>query len=77
MKKRLITIGIIIILLVLLIPIPTHLKDGGSIKYNALTYQITKVHSLKTIFEEETSGKKYNEGIIIKILGFEIFNNVK
>ena len=44
-------------------------KDGGTIGDQALLYQVYDVHSLRV-----TGG--YDEGTIIKILGFEVFNNV-
>ena len=69
MKKRLI---IILILLILLIPIPFHLKDGGTIEFKALVYQISNVHKLNP-----HSQNGYDTGIIIKILGIKIFDNVK
>ena len=72
MKKKTIIIIIIVILFVLLIPIPMHLNDGGTIEYKALTYKISKVHRLTGDLEKE-----YEDGIIIEILGMKIFNNVK
>ena len=76
MKKKVIIVVIIVILSILLIPIPMLLKDGGTIEYKALLYKVSKVHSLTSV-EEMENGKQYNEGIIIEILGFEIYNNVK
>lgn len=76
MKKKVIIVMISVVLLVLLVPIPMHLKDGGTVEYRALLYKVSKVHSLISV-EEKEKGKMYNEGIIIKILGFEIYNNVK
>lgn len=76
MKKKVIIVMVIVVLLILLVPIPMHLKDGGTVEYKALLYKITKVHSLISEKEME-NGKQYNEGIIVKILGFEIYNNVK
>lgn len=73
MKKKLIIIAtIIIVLLVLLIPIPNHLKDGGTVEYKALLYKVTKYHQLV-----EDSDFGYIEGTQIKILGIEIYNSVK
>lgn len=71
MKKKILIIGIIIILLVLLVPIPRHLKDGGTIEFKALTYKVAKVHRLN-----DNNENGYDEGIRIEILGKEIFNNV-
>ncbi len=68
MKKKL----IIILILILFIPIPFHLKDGGTVEYKALVYQISRVHKINT---NAKSG--YDTGIIIKILGIKVFDNVK
>lgn len=72
MKKKMIVIIIIVVLLILLVPIPMHLNDGGTVEYKALTYKVSKVHRLTGDLEKE-----YEDGIIIEILGFEIYNNVK
>lgn len=72
MNKKLIILGVIIVLLVLLVPIPHHLKDGGTIVYKAITYKVLKVHRLD--LNSETG---YREGGIVEILGFEVYNNVK
>jgi len=79
MKKKVIIISVIIILVVLLFPIRNQLKDGGSIQYKSLTYEITKIHSLMPEEEAEKTEKvkPYNDGYVIKILGIEIYNNVK
>ena len=71
MKKKLIIVSIIIIALILLIPIPMKLKDGGSIEFKAILYKITKSHRLSSIEEDV----KYIDGIAIEILGKEIYNN--
>ena len=67
MKKKLI---IILILLILFVPIPFHLKDGGTVEYKALVYQISNVHKIN-------NKNGYDTGIIIKIFGFKVFDNVK
>lgn len=69
-KKILITI-IVIIALILLFPIPMKLKDGGSIKFQAVLYSITKYHKLN---HETESG--YIDGIGVEILGIEIVNTI-
>ncbi len=74
MKKK--AIMVVIILLILLFPIRYQLKDGGTVEYKALLYKVSKVHSLTSV-EEMENGKYYNEGIVVEILGFEIYNNVK
>ena len=78
MKKKIIVL-VVIILLVLLFPIRNQLKDGGTVEYKALIYKISKVKRL-TIEEkklEDLKIKKYEQGIIIEILGFEVYNNVE
>lgn len=62
----------ILVALVLLFPIRMQAKDGGSVHYTALLYQVKDVHQFS-----DTEGKDFDEGIIIEILGYEIFNNVK
>ena len=79
MKKKVIIILVAIILLVLLFPIKNQLKDGGTVEYKALVYKVSKVKKLisKEEMEQEGKIKEYDYGIIIEILRFEIYNNVK
>ena len=79
MKKKVIIVMIIVILAILCIPRPRYLNDGGTIEYKALLYKISKVSRLISREEMEAEGKvkDYDKGIIIEVLGFEIFNNVK
>lgn len=79
MGKKAIIVMVIVVLLIFLFPIRNQLKDGGTVEYRALLYKISKVHSLISIEEMEREGKikQYDDGIIIEILGFEIYNNVK
>ena len=71
MKKKTI-IGIAILLaVVLLIPIPMRLKDGGTVVYRAVLYQVEKVHRLAF---ESVDG--YVEGTVVEIFGVEIYNDV-
>ena len=69
MKKKII---ITLVVVLLLFPIPMKLKDGGTIEYKAILYQVSDVHKINV-----NSKSGYDTGIIIKILGFEIYNNVK
>ncbi len=79
MKKKVIIISVAIVLLVLLFPIRNQLKDGGTVEYKALVYKVSKVKRLITIEEMEQEGKikEYDQGIVIEILGFEVYNSVK
>lgn len=74
MKKKIIIGAIVIIAaLVLLVPIPMHIKDGGSVKYKALLYEVTNYHMLAGI--PESPGTVYVEGVEIKILGFTVYSS--
>ena len=73
MKKKVI-IGLCILLsIILLFPIPLHLKDGGTVEYKAVLYSVQRVHKFSTVDSEQ----EYLEGTVVKVLGFEVFNNVK
>lgn len=76
MKKKIIIAAIIIITFVLLFPVKSQLKDGGTVEYRALLYKISKVHRL-VLIEDMEKKKQYDDGIIIEILGVEVFNNVQ
>ena len=75
MKKKAIIIVCVLLAIVLLFPIPMRLRDGGTGQYKAILYTVSDVHSIATI-EEQEAEKEFNEGIILEILGFEIFNSV-
>ena len=72
MKKKVIVSIVIVLLIILLCPIPMRLKDGGTVKYQAILYSVSDVHRLAPSTE---SG--YEEGYVIEILGMQVFNNVK
>ncbi len=67
-------IGVSILLaIILLIPIPMRLKDGGTVVYNAILYRVEDVHRLAPVDSEQ----EYIEGTIVKLLRIEVFNNVE
>ncbi len=70
MKKKTISIITIIMLLILLIPIQTRYKDGGSVRYRAILYDIMKYHQL-----DEKSETGYKDGWTIKFLGFSVYDD--
>ena len=45
-------------------------------EYRAILYSITDVHRIKSLGEQGDEMEFY-EGVIVKIFGVEIFNNVK
>ncbi len=70
-KKKIVTVIIIVVaLIVLLTPIRINLKDGGSIRYKALTYEVKKIHQLSDDVDGE---KPYIEGYEVKIFGITIY----
>lgn len=71
MKRKLIVLIIILVTLIMLLPIPIHLKDGGTVEYKALFYKVSKIHRLN--LKSETG---YEDGIVIEILGKKIYDNV-
>ena len=74
MKKK-VMIGICVLLvIVLLVPIPMRLKDGGTVVYHAVLYQVEDVHRLAAV---DTAEDEYLEGMIVRILGMEVYNNVE
>ena len=73
MKKK-VMIGICVLLAtVLLVPIPMRLKDGGTVVYHAVLYQVEDVHRLGAV---DTAEDEYLEGMIVRILGMEVYNSV-
>ncbi len=41
-KRALLVIAVVLVLALLLTPIPLGLKDGGSVRFKALVYEVTK-----------------------------------
>ena len=77
MKKKIFII-LCIIFTLLLIPIPSKMKDGGTIKYGAILYSVYEVHRIKPVdipIVDGTYETEYIKGTVIKIFGYEVFNN--
>lgn len=74
MKKKLIAGACVLLAAVLLFPIPVHLKDGGTVVYEAVLYNVQKVHRLNPDPDAE---REFLEGTAVEILGFEVFSNVE
>ena len=72
MKKIIIITICVLLAIILLIPIPLRLKDGGTVVYQAVLYSIEDVHRL-----DHNSESGYIEGIVINILGFEVYNSIE
>lgn len=69
-KKAFAVIAAIIIFAVLLVPVPMRLKDGGSVRYKSLVYEVTKIHRLAP---EADGVKPYIDGWEVKIFGITVF----
>ena len=74
--KKFFSVFLIIVMLLCLVPVRLQAKDGGSVVYSAILYEIYDVHRFSTPEEEAESGEEFTEGIIIKILGIEVYSNV-
>lgn len=70
-KKTFAVIAVIIVALVILLtPIRMDLKDGGSVRYKSLIYEVTKIHKLSP---DVDGVKPYIDGFEVKILGITIY----
>ena len=69
-RKKTIIIAIIFLLVILLTPIRMNLKDGGSVRYKSLVYEVTKIHQLAP---EVEGVKPYIDGFEVKILGMTVY----
>lgn len=72
-KKKLIIALCVMVMIVLFVPRVYALKDGGSKEFTALTYRITKVHSMNPVEAEE----EFTTGTIVEIFGREVYNSVE
>ena len=70
-KKRFAIIAIIVVLVILLTPIRMNLKDGGSVRYKSLVYEVTKIHQLAP---EAEGVKPYIDGFEVKIFGVTVYS---
>lgn len=68
-KRALLVIAAVLVLALLLTPIRLGLKDGGSVRYKALVYEVTKIHQLP----ELDADYEYIEGVEVKILGVTVY----
>ena len=81
-NKKVIVRLIIVVMLLLFVPIPLHLKDGGTVVYRAVLYKlsINQKIAMDTTVETEAGTiveSGHHVGWGIEFLGMEIFNNTK
>lgn len=74
-KSKVILTIIVIVMAILLVPFPVGYKDGGTVKYRAALYCVTKQHSIA--YDPWTQKDGYDIGTEIEILGFEVYNDVE
>ena len=70
--KKVLIILLILVAFILLFPIRGQFKDGGSVEYRAILYTVYDVHSL---YGGPDTEMHYVEGIIVEILGHQVYNN--
>lgn len=66
MKRKVLAIIAGIVVALMLIPMPFGLKDGGSTRFQAVLYSVTRVHQFS-----EPDG--YRDGLIVEILGMRVY----
>lgn len=73
-KRKKVRIILIVVTFVVIacIPIKQRLKDGGSIRYQAILYSVTKVHEMPHDLDGD-----YITGIRINILGIPVIDTTK
>lgn len=72
MKKKLKIIIPLIIAIILLVPIKSHFLDGGTVRYDAVLWGVTKHHGI-TFDSDGNDG--YNTGTTIRILCFDVYSS--
>lgn len=72
-KKKIILICIILIAIIMLFPVKHELKDGGSIEYKAILYDVT---NYKQIPMPEYPEAPSFQGLEIRILGITVYSEL-
>lgn len=76
-RKKIGIIAVFAVLIIMLIPIKSQYLDGGTVKYNAVLYGITKHHSIYYELNSPNGKNGYNIGTTVRILWFDVYDNVK
>ena len=73
MKKKWIIIIAIVLFFLMWIPLPLQYKDGGTVVYKAVLYEVWDVHRMT---DQTVDGEIiYIEGWVVSILGIEVYNS--
>lgn len=75
MKKTIVIIVSAIVAVVLLFPIKSQIRDGGTVKYDAVLYGITQKHALCSEAVSAKEGLHYNIGTSVRILWFNVYDS--
>ena len=73
MKKILIVI-VVLLLAVLLIPTRMQMRDGGTVQYDAIIYDVYDVHRIKPVADPSEKEVDYITGVVVEVLGVELIN---
>lgn len=73
-KKLIGTVIMMFLLLLLLVPQPRYYKDGGTVEYHAVLYQIFDWHQMRGQAEDELM---YYDGLEVRILGITVYNGAQ
>ena len=71
MKKKLLVIAAnLLVIVILFTPVRLAIKDGGSVRWQALVYSVTKIHQLNPASDDT---KPYIDGWEVKLLGMTVY----
>ncbi len=76
-KKKIGIIAVWAVLIIMLIPIKSHYRDGGTVEYSAVLYGVTKQHSMISDRISPTEEFGYEIGTRVRILWLEVYNDVE
>ena len=76
-KTTILQILVFVVFVIMFIPIPFKMKDGGTVHYNAILLDVYDVHraTAPDDYNDAIIGNEYIEGQIVVIFGIEVFNN--
>ena len=73
--KKVFVIILIVVLALLLIPERGQMKDGGTVVYNAVLYDVYLLHRINPAIDSDQA--EFITGTVVYVFGFEIFNNTE
>lgn len=74
-KKIIKVCAVIIFFVILFTPEIRHYKDGGTVEYHAMVYQVFDWHAMRP--SEASNVEKYYGGLEIRIMGRTVFNHAR